>query len=193
MDCVKKYYNEHAQEYAKKTAEVFDLKALDSFMSGLPKGAKILDVGTGSGRDALYFKDRGFNVEAIDVSSELCEIASRTLNQPVCNKSVLDIEGEGVYDGVWCYASLLHLSREDIQKSIDLMFNALTKGGCLFMSFKHGETDGVTHCGRFYFDMNHERLKKFKMDKWQTMQVWIEPCKRQGGNRPDWFCILLKK
>ncbi len=193
MDCVKKYYNEHAQEYAQKTVEVFDLKALELFVESIPQGSKVLDVGTGSGRDALYFKDRGFDVEAIDISRELCEIASQRLNQQVYNKSVLDIEDVNVYGGVWCYASLLHLQGEDIQKSIDLIYKSLVKGGCLFMSFKHGETDGVTHCGRFYFDMNHERLKKFKMDKWQTMQVWIEPCKRQGGNRPDWFCILLKK
>ena len=42
----------------------------------LPVGSRILDFGCGSGRDAKYFLEKGYQVTAIDGSAELCRLAS---------------------------------------------------------------------------------------------------------------------
>ena len=70
------YYNKHAQEFIASTFEV-DMESLyQPFLVFLPESAKILDVGCGTGRDTLAFKDKGYQVEAIDYSEELVERAN---------------------------------------------------------------------------------------------------------------------
>ena len=47
------------------------------FLAELPGGTRILDVGCGSGRDTLAFKNKGYHVDAIDYSEELVKKATR--------------------------------------------------------------------------------------------------------------------
>ena len=48
----------------------------ERFTKMLPVGSRILDFGCGSGRDAKYFLEKGYQVTAIDGSAELCRLAS---------------------------------------------------------------------------------------------------------------------
>lgn len=65
------YYNKHAEEFTASTFEV-DMESLyQPFLVELQEGARILDVGCGSGRDTLAFKNKGYQVDAIDYSEEL--------------------------------------------------------------------------------------------------------------------------
>ena len=65
------YYNKYAEEFTASTFEV-DMESLyQPFLAELSEGARILDVGCGSGRDTLAFKNKGYQVEAIDYSAEL--------------------------------------------------------------------------------------------------------------------------
>ena len=51
------YYNKHAKEYINKTKDVDMKEYYEVFESYLKPNSKILDVGFGSGRDSLYFKN----------------------------------------------------------------------------------------------------------------------------------------
>ena len=65
------YYNKHAEEFTAATFEV-DMESLyQPFLAELPRGTRILDVGCGSGRDTLAFKNKAYQVDAIDYSEEL--------------------------------------------------------------------------------------------------------------------------
>ena len=71
------YYNQYADDFAEATLYV-DMESLyQPFLAGLPESAHILDVGCGSGRDTLAFKNKGYHVEAIDYSEELVKKATR--------------------------------------------------------------------------------------------------------------------
>ena len=71
------YYNKHAEEFTASTFEV-DMEILyQPFLAELPEGTRILDVGCGSGRDTLAFKNKGYQVDAIDYSEELVKKATR--------------------------------------------------------------------------------------------------------------------
>ena len=55
------YYDEHAKEYVQRTLDV-DLSHLyDRFLKHIPPGGHILDAGSGSGRDTLYFLNKDAN------------------------------------------------------------------------------------------------------------------------------------
>jgi cyclopropane fatty-acyl-phospholipid synthase-like methyltransferase len=56
------YYNKNAKTYFSHTVELNIEDTMNKFISYLPDGAEILDVGCGSGRDSLYFIKNGLNV-----------------------------------------------------------------------------------------------------------------------------------
>ncbi len=70
------YYNKYAQSFIDGTVSVDFTQIQDLFLELLPKGAKILDLGCGSGRDTRYFLEQGYRVDATDGSLELCKAAS---------------------------------------------------------------------------------------------------------------------
>ena len=73
------YYNHHAAEYFNDTVDV-DFDALRrKFVTLLPKDAKIIDVGCGSGRDVKAFCDMGFDAIGLDASEELAAQAENRL------------------------------------------------------------------------------------------------------------------
>ena len=57
-------YNQTAEAYAKNVKDIVLNEAIDKFLRLLPKGALILDVGCGSGRDARIFSDKGYKEQA---------------------------------------------------------------------------------------------------------------------------------
>ena len=70
------YYNSKAKEFVLDTVDVTFTEIQEIFLEYIPVGAKILDFGCGSGRDTKYFLSKGYNVDAMDGSEELCKIAS---------------------------------------------------------------------------------------------------------------------
>ena len=52
------YYNKHAKEYINNTKDVNMKEYYDIFESYHKLQDKILDIGFGSGRDSLYFKNK---------------------------------------------------------------------------------------------------------------------------------------
>lgn len=77
------YYNKYASIYFDSTVELSMEKILDKFIHYLPDNAVVLDLGCGSGRDSLYFIERGFDVTALDGSEKLCELAAIHIGQDV--------------------------------------------------------------------------------------------------------------
>nr|MCR5007913.1 class I SAM-dependent methyltransferase [Oribacterium sp.] len=78
-DTTLNYYNNNAEAFIKGTVSVDFSDTQDKFLS-LLSGKKILDFGCGSGRDTKYFLKKGFQVDAIDGSAELCRIVRENIN-----------------------------------------------------------------------------------------------------------------
>ncbi|MCU6746592.1 class I SAM-dependent methyltransferase [Faecalicatena acetigenes] len=71
-----KYYDEYAKQFVENTANVEFRHMQNLFLDKLQKGAYILDLGCGSGRDTKYFLEQGYQVDEIDGSAEFCKLAS---------------------------------------------------------------------------------------------------------------------
>ena len=66
----KQYYSINYKEYISFTEKVDMSDHYNRFLPYLFSGAKILDIGFGSGRDMLYFKSKGYQVFGVDGVSE---------------------------------------------------------------------------------------------------------------------------
>ncbi len=71
------YYEKNAEVFAKNTTGIEFSDIQDRFLKYLNKGDHILDFGCGSGRDSLYFTQKGYKVDALDGSEKLAEIARK--------------------------------------------------------------------------------------------------------------------
>ena len=58
------------------TVNVDMSECCERFLKYVVPGGRIIDIGAGSGRDINYFKDRGYVVEGIDASEEMCRLAA---------------------------------------------------------------------------------------------------------------------
>ena len=187
------YYNLHARKFFDATVSV-DMSALyAAFLAKLPRGAAILDAGCGSGRDAKAFVDRGYAVTAFDASPELAKLASALCGFEVATRGFRDVREVAAYDGIWCCASLLHVSPGDMGVVLGTLWRALRSGGCFYLSFKCGSGERE-RAGRVFTDADEA-----------TVRGWLEGLPGAHGaevwetqdSRPErtdrWLNVLVSK
>lgn len=146
------FYNTHATQYAAETID-FDVSNIRKlFLTLIPKGSHILDLGCGSGRDSRFFLDHGYSVTAVDASSELAKHASEVIGKTVENRSFQELDYVETFEGIWACASLLHCPKAEINAVMNKITQALKPNGIVYMSFKHGNGERVDERGRFFND-----------------------------------------
>jgi SAM-dependent methyltransferase len=174
-DLTVSYYDTQAARYAGETLRLDVTGLYEPFLALVPPGGHILDAGCGSGRDSLDFLRRGYQVTAFDASEEMARLAGQVTGLPVTVLRFQDVAYDGVFDGIWACASLLHVPRGEIGDVFTRLTRALRPGGVWYMSFKVGNEEGVRD-GRFFNDYTvpflrqliGEQLLLTVIDTWQT-------------------------
>lgn len=187
------YYNNFADDFAEATLHVDMVSLYQPFLTELPKQAYILDVGCGSGRDTLAFKNKGYKVDAIDYSEELAKKATQLTGVRVQLMSFYEIDEHEVYDGVWACASLLHCERDRLAEVIGQLITALKPNGVLYMSFKYGDSDREKD-GRVFTDLDENQAKALLQlfEDVEQNQQWITLDQRPD-RQEKWLNLLWKK
>ncbi|EMJ7623499.1 class I SAM-dependent methyltransferase [Enterobacter hormaechei] len=187
------YYQNHAQDFFDGTVNVDMTPLYEAFTQHLPHGARVLDAGCGSGRDAKAFHEMGYQVDAFDASSAMVELARQHTGLPVQLMTFSEIDGKAQYDGIWCCASLLHVPSSGLPAVMQRLADALKPGGVWYVSFKYGNGERVQGERRFT-DLNEMELRRLlnNMTEIDIFSQWITK-----DNRPDrdelWLNAILKK
>lgn len=187
------YYNQYADQFSQATLYV-DMESLyQPFLAELPESARILDLGCGSGRDTLAFKNKGYQVDAIDYSEVLVKRATQLTGIAVQQQSFYEIDIHDVYDGVWACASLLHCDRNRLPDVLKRIHSALRCGGIFYMSFKYGTTDREKD-GRAFTDLDEQQAKALldQLNSVELLHQWSTVDKRPDRSE-EWLNILWKK
>jgi len=135
-------YNKMAHEYDEETKdfwEKFPVTFIDEFVRKLSSNPKILDIGSGPGRDGILLQKKGMSVTCLD--------ASQTMVSICIQKGLNAIEGDFMnipfeknsLDGVWAYTSLLHVSKDEITKALFEIRRVLKDGGIFALGLIEGE------------------------------------------------------
>ncbi|WP_111859016.1 class I SAM-dependent methyltransferase [Acinetobacter sp. CFCC 10889] len=187
------YYNKNSKIFYEQTVNVDIGSLYQPFLRYIHQNSKILDLGCGSGRDALAFKNKGYQVEAIDYSEKLVEQSRKLTGIQVRLESFYELDDQAQYDGIWACASLLHCERNRLGEVVGRILNALKPNGICYMSFKYGKTDRSKD-GRSFTDLDeaqaHVLLRSF--DHILLLQQWITVDKRIDRSE-EWLNIIFQK
>ncbi len=143
--CTAEYWNSKAGENAGDAVSMWPNNSLNSYYHReqlsllrqyLPHvdGARILDIGCGTGRISRYLAERGASVVGIDFSAKVIAIArehSQEGNPSYRIQSVFDFENENAFDILlsWGALTVACRDREDLLNVMHRLWKSLNPGG----------------------------------------------------------------
>jgi len=186
------YYENNATAFVESTRLV-DMRPLyQRFLPLLPKHASILEVGCGSGRDAKYFIEQGYNVTAFDASAKIAALAEKEIGQAVSVQCLQDISYQNQFDGVWACASLLHFSAKELPGIFHRLARALKSQGVIYCSFKYGRGEYEKQ-GRRFTDLDEAGLRILvgEVAGLVINELWVTADRRPEREQERWLNGIL--
>ncbi len=202
---LKETYNRIAEDWHQDhLSDDWWRKGTDDFITMLTPGARVLDVGCGSGVKSKYLIDHGFRVVGIDISEKLLEIARREAPEgefKVLSMNELDSMTE-MFDGVFAQASLLHIPKKDAGDVVKKMAGRLVPGGLLCINVKEMiegkpeegvlREDGYGYAyERFFSYFTMVELERYLADA--GLQIVSELRTPNKSGKTVWLQIIGKK
>ncbi len=136
-------YNQMALEYDLETKDFwsrFPRTFIDHFVELVRKG-KVLDVGSGPGRDGVILKDAGLDITCLDASLAMIELSKeKGLHSILGDFNDLPFANNS-FGGVWSYTSLLHVPKIEVSKSLSEIRRVLKVGGIFGLGLIEGEEE----------------------------------------------------
>ena len=130
-------YDAFAPHYREGTQAATDQTAAEiaAFVAAVGAPGRVLEIGTGPGRDALLLEEAGLSVRRTDVSAtfveQLREDGHAADRLDPLTDDLDDPDRPGVpYDGVWASACLLHVARGDLVVVLARLAAATRAGEC---------------------------------------------------------------
>lgn len=108
---------------------------------------KVLDLGCGTGRNAIYMAGIGLQVTATDISDKALEITEKRAKQLGLSLETVrhDIRyipfKDGVFDAVLCSWVSGHGTLDNLKKQADEMLRVVKKGGMVFVDYPSVEDE----------------------------------------------------
>jgi len=118
-------------------------KAYDRLTENIQTGQKVLDVGCGTGALTIRAVQRGAQIKAIDINSQMMEIAQQQIDQAGLSDRVefqergiveLDLEPSESYDVVMSGLCFSELSEDELIYGLDQVNRILKPGGLLLVA-----------------------------------------------------------
>ena len=189
-------YERIADEYRERhTDRSVVAGAVETVLTALDGSEHVLDVGCGPGWESATFSERGFDVTAIDLTSAFLAIVGDIA--PDVARARMDMRELGVaanaFDGVWAYASFLHVPLTDATETLGEFRRVLRPGGACFCAVARGEevgTDGTNAHGerdeRRFTLYTAEALRERAVDAGFTVETLHE------GDDGEWLHLLAR-
>jgi len=135
-------YQAFAAGYAAAQGELpeFIWEKVRIFAELTGSAGRILEIGSGPGRDADALETVGLTVERTDITPAFVELLRAKGHEARLLDPLTGELGTG-YAGVWAQACLLHVDRTDLPVVLTRLTGAVRDGGALYLSLKEGDGD----------------------------------------------------
>lgn len=194
-------YNAHANAYRDGNHNLPDYlrSELDEFAASVGAGRRVLEIGSGGGRDAAYLESCGLQVRRTDVTPTFVELLRKDgFPADVINPLLDDLADPDrpheLYDAVWANACLLHVERDALPTVLERLRLATRAGGLFRFSVKEGDgeawsTRGPVAAPRlFVYWMETDLLAVVEQAGWTVLQLK----RAQGPSDECWLEVWAK-
>ncbi len=206
-------------DYIRKTQETYDAYAvtlskkyearseaqegqIDEFLAILP-GKRVLDIGSGPGAQALLLKERGAEVFCGDISPAMAErCRAKGLAAEVVDLTDLSRFGDASFDGIWSYASLLHVKRDTVPVVLAEFARILAGQGGLAIAVQRGEGEEFRmndpqhpDAGRWFTYFPDGEIEQLAWPHFSLITKGFDPFEATEGDRiaTGWSNYLFQK
>lgn len=188
------FYADEAPEYHARCQSGINCD-LPRFLDLLAKGASILELGCGAGRDAAYMESRGFVVEPTDGAAQMAELAAERLGRPVTVMRFADLAAVESYDAVYASYSLLHVPRSGLGDVLVRIWRALKPGGWHMATYKSGGEEGRDSLDRYFNYLSPEQAEAFyrQAGEWQESELTQGEGAGYDGRISPWVNVIVRK
>jgi ubiquinone/menaquinone biosynthesis C-methylase UbiE len=171
---------------------------LDRLADSLPKGAKILDLGCGTGVPFdKYLVVRGFELTGVDFASN--HIAAARENVPTAtfiesDFSTLDF-GTYKFDAIIAFYSIFHIPREEQQELFNKMNSLLVDGGFILVTLATSDSEDVEEnwTGAPMAWSQYDPAKYKEMLAQSNIEIVHDEFEGQPGDTEYHWWVLAKK
>lgn len=135
-------YNALAKEYDDETVDFwsrFPGEFIDEFADRI--SGRVLNVGSGPGRDSVLLRSRGIDVTCLDASEAMIAMTeSQGFRSVLGDFESLPFSSDE-FDGIWAYTSLLHVPKAEVDAPMKEIHRVLKHGGVFALGMIEGEHD----------------------------------------------------
>ena len=183
-------YDLDAVAYAANGGTVPDSfrRDIEDFAERLGAGARVLEIGSGGGRDARLMEELGLRVRRTDITPAFVALLreqghSADVLDPLCDNLA---SPDGAYDAVWANASLLHVGRVDLRTVLARLGAVCRRDALLRISVKEGDgagwsTHGSISTPRHFTYWQADALREVVSGAgWRSVEI-----ARQAGTKND--------
>lgn len=194
-------YNAEVEGYIKHTPAAYQnyhkpmLDWIDDSLSMLNKDDRILEIGSGQGRDAEYIRSKGYEITCSDGAPAFVAYL-KTKGWDAKTLNVLKDEIPQGYKMIFANAVMPHFTPKQFDFILKKTLNALPSGGLFAFSIKQGHGEGwITEkfmAKRFIHYWNIKALKK-SIERYNCkIVVWREGV---AGDLPShtWTDLTIRK
>ena len=188
-------YDENTKDYLADWMSVTPAMLRKLIETWFSPGSSVLDVGSGSGRDVSWMRERGFDAAGVDASVGLLE-AAREKNPGVSFRvdalPLLEtIESESV-DHILCSAVLMHLPAGEISLAVANLTRVVKPGGRVICSVRPSrEANAREMDGRLYTEISLDYLAGL----FEASGCVVLHKETSGSEKPDrtWRTVVARK
>jgi len=192
-------YDANAQEWAEGHDKKIDwFGEIEKFKTYCPSG-KLLEIGSGGGRDARHLIAAGYDYTGIDISEGLLEVARK--NNPkgtFLKQSLYDLDFlHDTFDGFFSVATLLHVPKKRVNEALSQIRKVVKQGGVGFITLKEGDGETILEENnrynkefvRLFSYYQHDEFSKIlKNNGFEVLEF-----KRAEAMKNDWLVYFVKK
>ena len=162
MNSDQEYYKtrESVEEYIRLARDVSGQALITRLQKVVPRGAKLLEIGSGPGTDWNILKET-YNVTGSDFSREFIHHLETSFpDGDFIELNAVTLETDLKFDGIYSNKVLHHLNDKELITSIHRQYQILNPGGIISHSFWKGE-GSETFKGLFVNYHTKKTLKEY--------------------------------
>ena len=196
------YYNRNAAEAAAKYRSIDLNRWRQQFQEAFPAGSRVLDVGTGSGRDLALLLRMACDAYGLEPTEGMRTEATRAFPElagrifPFALPVPEDADTGGAFDGILCSAVLMHVPEAELSEAALSLKRLLRPNGRLLIYVPASKlglgAEDRDQTGRLFRVLHAENLVQlFERLGFQLLRKWEEP-DRLGRPGITWNGFLFE-